>query len=106
MSLKSTPLWNFIVTYFVQKVTNYSKNYDKYPKIKTSCLAGRNLHWCRRAESNRRHEDFQSSALPTELPRHIKMATLIGFEPTISAVTGRHVRPLHHRAVFYQYGGR
>ena len=27
------------------------------------------------------------------------MATPIGFEPTISAVTGRHVRPLHHGAV-------
>ena len=26
--------------------------------------------WCLRAESNCRHEDFQSSALPTELPRH------------------------------------
>ena len=45
--------------------------------------------WCLRAESNRRHEDFQSSALPTELPRHL--ATPMGFEPTLSAVTGRHV---------------
>ena len=27
--------------------------------------------WCPRAESNHRHEDFQSSALPTELPGHI-----------------------------------
>ena len=26
--------------------------------------------WCRGAESNRRHGDFQSPALPTELPRH------------------------------------
>ncbi len=26
--------------------------------------------WWRRAESNRRHADFQSAALPTELPRH------------------------------------
>ena len=25
--------------------------------------------WCLGAESNHRHEDFQSSALPTELPR-------------------------------------
>ena len=68
--------------------------------------------WCLRAESNRRHTDFQSVALPTELPRHIgwvtkhpyhhnmriplimqrdKMATPIGLEPTISCVTGRHV---------------
>jgi tetratricopeptide (TPR) repeat protein len=29
------------------------------------------------AESNRRHEDFQSSALPTELPDHVRMDTLI-----------------------------
>src|SRR5690554_876283 len=30
------------------------------------------LHWewCPGAESNHRHEDFQSSALPTELPGH------------------------------------
>ena len=27
--------------------------------------------WCLRSESNQRHEDFQSSALPTELQRHI-----------------------------------
>ncbi len=27
------------------------------------------LSWCPGAESNCRHEDFQSSALPTELPR-------------------------------------
>ena len=28
--------------------------------------------WCPEAESNHRHEDFQSSALPTELSGHIK----------------------------------
>ena len=27
--------------------------------------------WCLRSESNQRHEDFQSSALPTELQRRI-----------------------------------
>ena len=27
--------------------------------------------WCPEAESNHRHEDFQSSALPTELSGHI-----------------------------------
>ena len=26
--------------------------------------------WCLGAESNHRHVDFQSTALPTELPRH------------------------------------
>ena len=34
--------------------------------------------WCRGAESNRRHEDFQSTALPTELPRHL--AQVAGFQ--------------------------
>ena len=29
-----------------------------------------------RTESNRRHEDFQSSALPTELPSHQKINPL------------------------------
>ena len=28
------------------------------------------LKWCSGTGSNRRHEDFQSSALPTELPEH------------------------------------
>ena len=27
--------------------------------------------WCLRSESNQRHVDFQSTALPTELQRHI-----------------------------------
>ena len=30
--------------------------------------------WWEGTESNRRHEDFQSSALPTELPSHKKKA--------------------------------
>ena len=29
------------------------------------------ITWCLGAESNHRHGDFQSPALPTELPRHI-----------------------------------
>ena len=50
-------------------------------------------NWCRGAESNHRHEDFQSSALPTELPRQKPkilwlMATWMGLEPTTSSVTG------------------
>ena len=47
--------------------------------------------WWLGTESNRRHEDFQSSALPTELPSLIKMAVPTGVEPAISCVTGRHV---------------
>ena len=33
-------------------------------------LAARAYLWCPEAESNHRHEDFQSSALPTELSGH------------------------------------
>ena len=40
---------------------------------------------------NRRHQDFQSCALPTELPKHKKMAVRTGLEPVISCVTGKHV---------------
>ena len=28
--------------------------------------------WCLRSESNQRHADFQSAALPTELQRHTR----------------------------------
>ena len=42
--------------------------------------------WCLRSESNQRHGDFQSPALPTELQR--RMATWMGLEPTTSSVTG------------------
>ena len=35
--------------------------------------------WCPEAESNHRHEDFQSSALPTELSGHIYILTFFCF---------------------------
>src|SRR5690606_33623647 len=50
------------------------------------------LLWWLRAESNRRHADFQSAALPTELPS-LFLAELTGLEPAISGLTGRCVRP-------------
>ncbi len=39
------------------------------PNVLTSQPGGR-WSWCPGTELNRRHEDFQSSALPTELPGH------------------------------------
>ena len=45
------------------------------------------IFWCLRPESNQRHADFQSAALPTELQRR-KMATRNGLEPSTSSVTG------------------
>ena len=70
--------------------------------------------WCLRSESNQRHADFQSAALPTELQRHMRkgtssfaqicdfMATPNGLEPSTSSVTGWRANRLHHRA---KYGG-
>ena len=48
----------------------------------------RPLQWCLRSESNQRHCDFQSHALPTELQRQGKLATRRGLEPLTSSVTG------------------
>ena len=42
--------------------------------------------WCPEPESNQRHVDFQSTALPTELSG--QMATRNGLEPSTSSVTG------------------
>ena len=68
--------------------------------------------WCLRSESNQRHVDFQSTALPTELQRHIVesfrspqmhyLATRNGLEPSTSSVTGWRANRLHHEAI---YGG-
>ena len=51
--------------------------------------------WCPEPESNQRHGDFQSPALPTELSGQIPqddllwaMATRNGLEPSTSSVTG------------------
>ena len=80
------------------KLLVFSKK-NKPPKVFS---AVKDPLWCLGAESNHRHEDFQSSALPTELPRQIKstshmyvssgmlivMATRKGLEPSTSSVTG------------------
>lgn len=38
------------------------------------------------------------NAAPEGAAFQFLLATLIGFEPTVSTVTGWRVRPLHHRA--------
>ena len=53
--------------------------------------------WCPGTESNHRHVDFQSTALPTELPG--RMAMRKGLEPSTSSVTGWHSNHLNYRAI-------
>ncbi len=51
----------------VRRSTNWAKE-----ELFCLSLAIQQVHqkiWCLEAESNHRHEDFQSSALPTELSR-------------------------------------
>ena len=51
-----------------------SRAYAHHP-LKMACLPFHHnrmeYKWCLRTESNCRHTDFQSVALPTELPRHV-----------------------------------
>ena len=57
------------------KVALYRMSYTRrlVQTVGTEFLRFRtSLHnWCLRSESNQRHVDFQSTALPTELQRHI-----------------------------------
>ena len=43
-------------------------------KVNRVYLIVQTFRWCLRSESNQRHGDFQSPALPTELQRHIRNA--------------------------------
>ena len=52
---------------------------------------------CPVPESNQRHEDFQSSALPTELTGH--WVAGVGFEPTTFGLWARRASGLLHPAI-------
>lgn len=46
----------------------------------------KNRPWCCETGLNRRHHDYQSCALPTELPQQIIMAGVEGLEPSPTAL--------------------
>ena len=71
------------------KVALYQMSYTRISERKR-------VPWCLRPESNQRHGDFQSPALPTELQRQV--ATRKGLEPSTSGVTGRRSNQLNYRA--------
>ena len=52
------------------KVALYQMSYTRMLPGR-GCPSRALFGWCLRSESNQRHEDFQSSALPTELQRQI-----------------------------------
>ena len=56
---------------------------------------------CPEPESNQWHEDFQSSALPTELSGH--WVAGIGFEPMTFGLWARRASRLLHPALLYYY---
>ena len=66
------------------------------PKLSNKIL-GNNR--CPEPESNQRHEDFQSSALPTELSGH--WVAGIGFEPMTFGLWARRASRLLHPALSY-----
>ena len=96
------------------KVALYRMSYTRIlPTVGIEFLRFRlSRFWCLRSESNQRHADFQSAALPTELQRRVEenmfssqrkmryMATPNGLEPSTSSVTGWRANRLHHRAIF------
>ena len=75
-------LFTFIITYINQKSRNHKLDFGIQ---------------CPEPESNQRHEDFQSSALPTELSGLILVAG-IGFEPMTFGLWARRASRLLHPA--------
>ncbi len=82
-----------------------TRSKDHYP-LKVARLPFRHSRIYGASERNRTVDTRIFSPLLYQLSYRGKIvATRIRFELTISAVTGRHVRPLHHRAVWWAITG-
>lgn len=57
---------------------------------------------CRLTESNRRHPEYKTGALPTELNRLVKMGE-VGLEPTKSMTAGLQPTPFAARDILPEY---
>ena len=68
-------------------------------KCSTTWANGPKHKKCLVPESNQRHEDFQSSALPTELTRQKKRVAGTGFEPVTFGLWARRASRLLHPAI-------
>src|SRR3989442_13311551 len=68
----------------VRRIAQKSVSYGKISDVFGRCWIG---YWCPGTELNRRHEDFQSSALPTELPGHPAGGTAARKDNTASSET-------------------
>ena len=64
----------------VLKICGKAGKITKYIDSEVNMNRFEPFHWCLGAESNHRHGDFQSPALPSELPR--RMVDHVGVEPT------------------------
>ena len=65
------------------------------------CQTHSSTKWWSRSESNQRHKDFQSFALPTELRDHLVAGE--GFEPTTFGLWARRATRLLHPAMYKDF---
>ena len=62
-------LGEFCVLFSMERMTRLELATSTLARWRSTRWATSAMEWCLRTESNHRHEDFQSSALPTELQR-------------------------------------
>ena len=86
-------LFTLVHTNFTNEIIYTKKRFSLYSSAETLFSK-----WWSRSESNQRHKDFQSFALPTELRDHLVAGE--GFEPTTSGLWARRATRLLYPAIF------